>query len=150
MDKRLYRMRQLHWALASSSRRATVEDRMKEYRDVLYDWNDTLHQNLAATNVHFGRPVYIRLESVYERFAQLGAELERTYRHMIHDEEIVKPLEQDDMDGRLTGLSYQIYDMNIQMLSQLQRGEVGRSAPSNVNANAGDSVPPSAPRLSPG
>src|SRR5215469_5497440 len=51
LDKRLYRMRRLYFALASDpelpERSDRVETCLKEYDAVLYEWNDSLNLNLA-------------------------------------------------------------------------------------------------------
>jgi hypothetical protein len=49
MDKRLYRLRLVYWSLKEESdpgkRSPAAEERWKEYRQVLYEWNDSVNRN---------------------------------------------------------------------------------------------------------
>jgi hypothetical protein len=52
MDKRLYRLRLVYWRLKSghdgTGWPAETAERFEEYRQVLYEWNDSINRNLAA------------------------------------------------------------------------------------------------------
>lgn len=131
MDKRLYRMRQLAWALfADPIDGPRLEGRMQDYRAVLYEWNDTLNRNLAAAEIQFGRALRERLErDIYEGFRSLGATLEARYRHVQRSD----PPDADEQDreqvsSELRELRESVYAMAVIMLEQIREGRVGRHA----------------------
>jgi hypothetical protein len=59
LDKRLYRMLRFYQALASDTetqdRVNRVQDCLREYDAVLYEWNDNLNVNLAFIGTYFGK-----------------------------------------------------------------------------------------------
>ncbi|MGW3664811.1 hypothetical protein [Streptomyces sp. NPDC005141] len=70
LDKRLYRLRLLYWSLAADTgvRSERSERRMEDYRQVLYEWNDSINRNRwIAFRSHFG------IESFYCRPGIEGA-----------------------------------------------------------------------------
>jgi hypothetical protein len=132
MDKRLYRMWQLNWALFGDPIEGSrVEARMQDYRAALYEWNDTLNRNLAAAEIQFGHALRDQLErDVYEGFRILGTKLEYRYRHI----QSSQPSEADaDLEERLSRdlreLRERIYAMVVIMLQQIREGRIGRHAP---------------------
>jgi len=131
MDKRLYRMRQLNWALiAEPLDTSRVEASMQDYRAVLYEWNDTLNRNLAAAEIQFGRDVRERLErDIYEGFRAAGAGLEASYKHLrgphrTDNEERFR----ESLEPNLDHLRERIYDLGVTMLRRIREGRVGRHA----------------------
>lgn len=130
LDKRLYRMWRLHWAIKKKALGASNEKEMDlaraAYRDVLYEWNDNLNRTLALAQTYFGDGVRQTLEgSLYEAVAALGRALDAT-------EEIVskaenKPVDIPRLSGRLTRLSRRIYEMNVHMLSLLEKNRLGEA-----------------------
>ena len=136
MDKRLYRMWQLKWAIfAADVDLSRAEDRMKDYRAVLYDWNDTLNRNLAAAETEFGGPLRRQLEGViYEGFASIGRRLETRYRELQRpDAPSAGPDSWTEQGKKLSNdllrLREGIYKLNVQMLQQIRDAHVGRDAP---------------------
>jgi hypothetical protein len=131
MDKRLYRMRQLNWALtAEPVDQSRAEASMQDYRAVLYEWNDTLNRNLAAAEIQFGGEVREKLErEIYEGFRAAGARLEASYKRLLGpyrsdaDEPSRGTLERD-----LDQLRESIYDLGVTMLRRIREGRVGRHA----------------------
>ena len=131
MDKRLYRMRQLNWALtAEPVDESRAEASMQDYRAVLYEWNDTLNRNLAAAEIQFGVELREQLErEIYEGFRAAGARLEASYKRLLGpyrsdaDEPSRGTLERD-----LDQLRESIYDLGVTMLRRIREGRVGRHA----------------------
>jgi hypothetical protein len=131
MDKRLYRMRQLNWALtAEPVDESRAEASMQDYRAVLYEWNDTLNRNLAAAEIQFGVELREQLErEIYEGFRAAGATLEASYKRLLGpyrsdaDEPSRGTLERD-----LDQLREGIYDLGVTMLRRIREGRVGRHA----------------------
>ena len=53
MDRRLFRMRQFLWALNRDDTNRIAE-KLEDYREVLYDWNDNNNKNLSQIEQYFG------------------------------------------------------------------------------------------------
>ena len=143
MDKRLYRMRQLNWALiADPLDESWVEATMKDYRAVLYEWNDSLNRNLAAIEIQFGRDVREQLEAdIYEGFRAAGAKLEASYRRgreTDRSETAARPGESLERD--LDEMRERIYNLGVTMLQRIRDGRVGRHAARQASALGADSL----------
>jgi hypothetical protein len=132
MDKRLYRMRQLNWALiAEPLDESRVEASMQDYRAVLYEWNDTLNRNLAAAEIEFGRDVREQLErDIYDGFRAAGVSLEASYKRMRGPHRSDTAARSGDSLGpNLDQLRERIYGLGVTMLLRIREGHVGRHAP---------------------
>jgi len=126
MDKRLYRMRQVHWKLKSSDMSSeVVEEQMQRYREILFEWNDSLNRNLALTETYFGSKIKAKLEgTIYEEFSRIGKLLEARYSHRQRGEE--------DGGWRRTGddlvkLGSEVYRINVRMIKLIQSRQRGLS-----------------------
>jgi hypothetical protein len=129
MDKRLYRMRQLNWALLTTPPDASrVQASMNDYRAVLYEWNDGLNRNLAAAEIQFGSEVRGQLENgIYEGFRAVGAKLEANYRREQHTADADRAFEKS-LEPDLDELRERIYNLGVTMLRHIRDGRVGRHA----------------------
>jgi hypothetical protein len=132
MDKRLYRMLRFYFALAAADGtpdgNTRIQDSLKEYDAILYEWNDNLNLNLALIGTYFGETARDWLDSqIYEDYKQVGAELENYY----HDSMGSTPADRslDDIKAHLDSLSSQVYRLGVFMMTQLREGNVGRTAP---------------------
>ena len=132
MDKRLYRMRQLNWALcATPVDESRVQASIQDYRAVLYDWNDGLNRNLAAAEIQFGGDLRRQLErDIFEGFRTAGQRLEANYRRA-RQPQGSEPRAQveESLEHELDELRERIYDLGVTMLQRIRDGEVGRHAP---------------------
>ncbi len=124
MDKRLYRMRLLNWYLEENkSDRSVFEEYLKEYRKVLFEWNDTLIRNLALIEAYFGREIQNKLEGIiYEEFARIGKLLEN---QIVEWRGTGGNLRRTNIGSELDKLSQKIYQLNFDMISEIQEGNVG-------------------------
>lgn len=124
IDKRLFRMRQLNWRLTSSAAdESVIEQHMKSYRQVLYEWNDNLNRNLALTQMYFGPKIRYDLENtVYEEFATIGKLLESCYRTRKKTSAGTVP---NSVEPELNVLRNHIYRLNVRMIALIQSGYVG-------------------------
>jgi len=123
MDRRLYRMWLLHWALKSGDD-ARVGKALDAYRHVLYEWNDSLNRSLAIAYRYFGEGVWKHLDRVlYEDFARLGAHLEDEYRQRRGGARSVAPALL--VERQLQALSNDVYGVNRFLISLIQHGAVG-------------------------
>ena len=132
MDKRLYRMLLVRWAVFADQPDVNkLEARMEDYRAVLLEWNDSLMRNLAAAEIMFGSNVRNHLEGeVYERFKAAGSMLEVRYgRVRSPSEQTARPTIEEvaTVDTALGVLRSHIYQLNVRMLEQIRDGRVGRS-----------------------
>jgi hypothetical protein len=131
MDKRLYRMRQLNWALiAEPLDESRVEASMKDYRTVLYEWNDTLNRNLAAAEIQFGRGLREQLErDIYEGFRLAGVRLEASYTRLRGPRRSdTTARSRESLERSLDQLRERIYELGVTMLQRIRDGRVGRHA----------------------
>ena len=126
MDERLYRMRLLYWSLKAGDDGRT-DEAMRDYRAALVTWNDNLNRNLALAQRYFGEQVWVSLSGViYEEFAIIGRHLEAVYRH--RRTQVPAQVEDDRLSltgRRLVALGNDIFELNRQMISMIQRGKVG-------------------------
>lgn len=135
LDKRLYRMRRLYWAISrhaqGSVEPALLEARRKDYDDILYQWNDALNTNLAVVGSHFGEGARMYLDGIYEHFRRVGNRLEQGLQAVRRGEDLSDFERLDgEFEGRDPGsLNSSVYHLVFTMMSQLRDGLVGRTAP---------------------
>jgi hypothetical protein len=130
MDKRLYRMRRL-----SDVQNTAVEkskERWDSYMLVLFEWNENLNRNLALTQRYFGEGARNVLEErIQVGFRNLGALLEGNgYPHSVTDRTEYRKQVADDLNNI-------IYAFDVDLISSIQRGDVGQFRP---NAEGGSST----------
>ncbi len=137
LDKRLYRMLRLYYALITARNSASAEPkeiaraRLQDYDSLLYEWNDRLNLNLALVGAYFGQAArdWLHFE-IYELCQTAGSELEALYRQVIHQVPLTANV--DDIELHLSALNEQVYRLGVFMMTQLRGGYVGRSAPQPV------------------
>jgi hypothetical protein len=132
LDKRLYRMLRLFYALQAAADRAdtaeTITRRLEEYDAILYEWNDELNLNLALIGSYFGETARDWLDhEIYENYKRVGAELEELYRTVTSG--INTEFRPADLKAHLDSLNDQVYRLGVFMMTQLRAGQVGRTAP---------------------
>lgn len=146
MDKRLYRLRQLYWCLSGDEAQGgggkDADRKMDDYREVLYEWNDSINRNLALLHQYFGVAMRDRLDyEVGAEFVELGRQVERLWGHPLGSQEQASHAA---LGQRIGSLRSRIYDFNIDMIGLLQSGSVGwfmlevrRSLPGSGHASRG-------------
>jgi len=132
LDKRLYRMLRLFYELRSlasgSGSVDVVGARLKDYDDVLYEWNDHLTLNLAMVGTYFGETGRDWLNyHIYATFQQVGRELEDLYRMTVRGATGTATLA--EVERQLLELNDQIYRLGVFMMTQLRGGLIGGDAP---------------------
>jgi hypothetical protein len=139
LDKRLYRMRRLHWAIAEYNHDTRGEDllgaRLKDYDEVLYEWNDRLNVNLAILGSYFGPAARQYLYALYEQFRNVGARLEAMIRGVRKGEDVSTGLQglDSEFEGwQRDGLDNRVYLLGLAMMTQLREGLIGRCAPDKL------------------
>lgn len=138
LDRRLYRMRRLYWAIdsfgAGHVEDSVLEARRKDYDEVVYQWNDALNTNLALVGSHFGEAARRRLDRLYEDFRRVGGGLERGLRTVRSGADLSQfPLLDSEFEGWTEGgLNSAVYLFVLTMMSQLREGLVGRGAPNTT------------------
>ncbi|MER5222838.1 hypothetical protein [Streptomyces flaveus] len=126
LDKRLYRLRLLYWSLAADTdvRSERSESRMEDYRQVLYEWNDSINRNLALIQQYFGIAIRERLDyGIGAAFVELGQAVEAMWRQF--DSGTGTASRERINDALLTELGSQIYHYNLDMIRAIQGGAVG-------------------------
>lgn len=142
MDKRLYRMRQVHWKLKQPASDVIVEKHMMAYREVLYEWNDALNRNLALAEIYFGSNIKGALEnSIYEEFSRIGGVLESSYKKFLEAKE---RYHWEQITNDLTRLGYRIYGLNIRMICSIQQRQqrlISTTTLANISERSDGTVP---------
>lgn len=132
LDRRLYRLRLLYWSLAADTavRSERSEARMEDYRQVLYEWNDSINRNLALIQQYFGIASRERLDyGIGAAFVELGQAVEALWKRF--DSAPVTASRERIDDAQLTELGSQIYHYNLDMIRAIQGGAVGWSVMEN-------------------
>jgi hypothetical protein len=116
LDKRLYRVRLLYWSLSAESGQgahsAIAESRLEDYRQVLYEWNDSINRNLALLAHYFGQGMRDRLDyEVGLSFVDLGQVLESWWKTN------APPADGPSCDGRIQQLVSLVYQFNLDMIN---------------------------------
>ncbi|MGW7610493.1 hypothetical protein ACWGKW_25065 [Streptomyces sp. NPDC054766] len=141
LDKRLYRLRLLYWSLAADTdvRSERSERRMEDYRQVLYEWNDSINRNLALIQQYFGVAVRDRLDyGIGTAFVELGQAVEAMWRQFDGGTSTASRERIDD--ALLTALGSQIYHYNLEMIRAIQGGVVGWLVAENRRGTRGKAV----------
>jgi hypothetical protein len=136
MDKRLYRMKQLYWKLnIEHITDEILEEQMKSYREVLFEWNDNLNRNLALTQAYFGKGARKKLEgTIYEEFRRIGSQLENLYKERKTGGKANKPA---SLGKEFGALNIQTYKLNLEMISLIQNQTVGFFNPDTKQEHEG-------------
>lgn len=137
MDKRLYRLRLVYWRLKSghdgTGWPAEAAERFEEYRQVLYEWNDSINRNLALVQRYFGHAMRDRLDyGVGAAFASLGTTVEQWWKTA----SATPPPDHADVAARLTKLSNLIYSFNLDMIRAIQDGTIASQTTEQLPAKA--------------
>lgn len=121
LDKRLYCMRRVDWALARGEAGETLEKAWDPYRQIVVDWNENINRNLALVQAYFGQEARDRLDArLTEEFKRIGALLETAYRRRRDGEERHISLARE-----LDNLSDAVYDFNVLLINSVLAGKVG-------------------------
>lgn len=141
LDKRLYRMLRLYYACddyaQGSISKERLEQRFRDYNNVLYEWNDGLNLNLALLGTYFGKSARDYLDyNIYERFKAAGSGLEQTYRAISQGSHADLPFK--ELQDQLDQLNDKAYRIGVFMMTQLREGQVGGNAPTPLKPTSVD------------
>lgn len=126
MDKRIYRMRQLNWKVRDSGQEAAMQEQMNLYREVLYEWNDSLNRNRALVKRYFGSAVENDLtNATHDKFKQVGRSLESYFA----GRETRNDAMYERIDSGLEEIEHNVYNLNLKMITSIQKGEIGAFHP---------------------
>lgn len=126
LDRRLYRLRLLAWSLLAEGdgRSEQAESSMENYRQVLFEWNDSLNRNLALIQQYFGAVARDRFDrTIGAAFIELGRTVEAMWKQ--RGEEAGGAGGRQIQDVQLTELGGLIYVFNLDMIKAVQSGRVG-------------------------
>ena len=85
--------------------------RFKDYRKVLYEWNDSINRNLALLQHYFEPGMRHRLDNeVGGTFVELGRVIEQWWRTG------TRPESQVEVDAKLLTLGSLVYEFNLAMI----------------------------------
>lgn len=133
LDKRLYRMFRLYWAIEALRRgdgtREYFDARLADYNDVLYEWNDRFNANLALIGTHFGEDARGYLFDLYGAFTQAGLEFNlctRAVREGADPSDALAVIGPKVVGWSADSLNTRVYTLGLAMTTQLRDGDVGR------------------------
>lgn len=127
LDKRLYRQRRLFWALrAEAGQGMTWSDetllRLKQYQEVLFDWNDGINRNLALIQHHFSKGLRDELDGQIGReFVELGRICETVLKTPSTPQKKDSVRHQEQL---LSSIATRVYNYNIKLLEFIQQGRL--------------------------
>lgn len=133
LDKRLYRMLRLFYALRAASTaafsRELLELRLEDYNEVLYEWND--HLNLALVGTYFGETARDWLEvELYQSYQRAGIMLEQSYAALPAQSVTILA----KAESELLALNDSVYRLGVFMMTKLRSGAIGAKAPSPLGS----------------
>lgn len=126
LDKRIYRMKRVHWALKreleSGQRSQATEGALEDYRGILFEWNDSINRNLALIQQYFGARFRDEFDyAIGSRMVDIGKELEA-----VSNQGATSPCgESGVLERRLHDLGLVVYHFNLEMIRALQSRKVG-------------------------
>ncbi len=121
-DKRIYRMDKLDRWLVDGTDDVMINNLMREYRDVLYEWNDSYNKNKALVNLYFGTEVSARFDYIHFFFKQVGKDLETQY-YLSSENRNQEQLVQ--IGNRIGDLNNIALEINEGMIKKIQAQSVG-------------------------
>jgi hypothetical protein len=123
MDKRLYTMRLVFWGI--DSKRVTeeqVNQRWKNYRQILEEWNYTLNRKLSMAERYFGKTIGKTFEfEIQKDFRELHSILSAYY----YQTDKRDSFEKEKFSQTADRLSALIRQVNLDMLKAIQTFQVG-------------------------
>jgi hypothetical protein len=130
MDTRLYKWRQLAWALEDRIAEDSLRKRYSDYQEVFYQWNYNLNKNRALVCRFFGPD----LGEIFERqitpdFIELHQALYEIYK-MPRSERPFIP--SDSLNSIADSLNEVIYSFNNSMAELIRSGQVGLTNPGSA------------------
>lgn len=136
VDKRLYRMQRLLSAITGrAAGHFSAEDldkRLRDYDEVLVEWNDQLNARLAVVGAYFGGDVRNFLDRVmYVAFKDAGRHLEDLYRD-VADAEHETHLDEGAVgkaSAEIARLNHLAYQLGVTMMVRVREERVGSAAP---------------------
>jgi hypothetical protein len=126
LDKRLYRMRLIYWALVrqlkAGEESSAADDQWADYKTVLREWNDSINRNLALIQQYFGADMRESFDySIGALIVEIGQRLESIHT----DPASMSQAELPHLTHRLDEVGLLIYQFNLEMIRALQAGKVG-------------------------
>lgn len=122
IDRRIYRMDKLVRWMKDNSDQKMIERQMKEYRDILYEWNDSYNKNKAKLKLYFGLEIAARFDYIHGFFKDVGKTLEKEY-YTSPDQRDGEQLR--SVGDRVGDLNNMALEINERMIEKIQSQEVG-------------------------
>ena len=114
MAKRIYRMRRIYYSKDPAST-LKQDDIIRQYRDVVFDWNDSVTPNLSKLEIFFGRGLREKFEhDVMPKFVQLGTQAEWLFKN---DDRAPKPADFWSELDSLNSISYEFDKSLLRLIS---------------------------------
>jgi hypothetical protein len=117
VDKRIYRMKQLVYALQSGDPRR-IEERRKEYREVLYQWNDNINKYLAKIQIYFGQDARNYFDDkLGKSMVDAAADIHRCLDGRME----CAPTTLNALERKLDEVFADIYGFNVELMQKIEK-----------------------------
>ena len=124
MDKRIYRMRLIVWRM----QRGNEEERanaLQDYREVFYEWNDSLNHNRVLIGRYFGEKAESNFsDGIWRDVRNADSVLTALLRTTSKEVEVRKELA-ERAENKLELLETSAYNLDRLMSEAIQQGNVG-------------------------
>jgi hypothetical protein len=111
LDRRLYRTRQLLWAV---DRAEVRQERLSEYRAVVTEWNDNINRILALVAIHYTDNLRNAVDNeIGAEFVAIGHSLERAIRGESR-------VDAQRLEQRVNQLATEVYKFNLRLLKEIR------------------------------
>jgi len=119
LDRRLYRLRTVLWDIKTKAPSAILSDHRRQYREVIAEWNESLNTTLSFVQRYFGQDQRAILEGeINEKFRGFHGKID-AYLNSNQD------LDLEVLEQELNDFNPEVYQFNLSLLDQLEKGQVG-------------------------
>jgi hypothetical protein len=119
IDTRIFRMKQLVHALRGGDP-ARIAERRKEYREVLYQWNENLNRYLAKLQIYFGPDTREKYDAgLATSIVGLAREIQKHLDGKV--EEGTEPLA--SIEEKLAKLDIDAFNFNVELINKIEKNE---------------------------
>jgi|RhiMetdeSRZDD1v2_1073273.scaffolds.fasta_scaffold249901_2 hypothetical protein len=117
IDTRIFRMKQLVHALRGGDP-ARIAERRKEYREVLYQWNENLNRYLAKLQIYFGPDTREKYDAgLATSIVGLAREIQKHLDGKV--EEGTEPLA--SIEEKLAKLDIDAFNFNVELINKIEK-----------------------------
>jgi hypothetical protein len=128
LDTRLYKWRQVAWAVEKALPASQIEEAYTSYRDTLFQWNFRLNKNRALICRFFGPEAGSQFET------RIMPKLNALHEHLVQSKNTPpkKAVEPNSISGLADPVNNEIYEFNNRLAESIRSGRIGLTDPANA------------------